>query len=275
VGEAIGGVRAAFMRMLDAHATLLRAELAISGKQLGIVVGLAAGALFVALLVAGLLYVGGFLFLGEWLFGSMGWGIIHGTLLGGVVIAFVGLNLAGGDVRGYGWGALVGLIVAVALMALLLSNAGNESGEWLERFLQERFVTEDLPFGEEWLVTLGGLIFGGVILAIVALVAGWRANQRGQRLTGLAIAGFIVGAFVGAIYASTRYDAADGVIGLAIMIGLITWIVVGVWLTARRGFDPEARYADLIPRESIESFKKTKIYLEAEYARLKKRALGR
>ena len=96
-------------------------------SELGIIVGLAVGALAVAVLVAVLLYVGSFLFFGEWLFGSMGWGIIHGTLLAGAVIAFVGLNLAGGDVRGYGWGALVGVIVAVVLVALLLSNVGNES----------------------------------------------------------------------------------------------------------------------------------------------------
>ncbi len=81
VGEAIGDTRAAFMRMLEAHIALLRAELAIAGQELGIIVGLAAGALALAILVVILLYVGTFLFIGDWLFGSMGWGIIHGTLL--------------------------------------------------------------------------------------------------------------------------------------------------------------------------------------------------
>ena len=76
--------------------------------------------LVILLLVLGLLYVGGFLFFGEWLFGSMGWGIIHGTLLGAAFIGFVGINLAGGDVRAYGAGAAVGLVVTVLLAAVLM-----------------------------------------------------------------------------------------------------------------------------------------------------------
>jgi hypothetical protein len=51
--------------------------------------------------------------------------------------------------------------------------------------------------------------------------------------------------------ASTRYDNPDGVAGLAVMVGLLTWIIVGLLLAYRRGFDPEARYAGLLPRESI------------------------
>ena len=40
-----------------------------------------------------LLWVGGFLFLGEWLFGSIGWGLAHGLLFGiGLIVA---LGLAG------------------------------------------------------------------------------------------------------------------------------------------------------------------------------------
>ena len=95
-GEAIGGVRAAFMRMVDAHLALLRAELAVVGREIAIIAGLGFAALTLALLTLVLVYVGTFLFLGEWLFGSMGWGILHGTLLAGALITAVVLNLAGG-----------------------------------------------------------------------------------------------------------------------------------------------------------------------------------
>ncbi len=84
-----------------------------------------------------------------------------------------------------------------------------------------------------------------------------------------------LGGFVGAIYASTRYDAADGVLGLAITVGLIAWIVAGVLLARRKGFDPKARYANLVPRESIASFTKTKDFLMEQFARQKGRILGR
>ncbi len=273
MGEAIGGVRAAFMRMLDAHLTLLRAELAITGKELGIIAGLALGALVVLLLVLGLVYIGGFLFFGEWLFGSMGWGIIHGTLLGFGFIGFVAINLAGGDVRAYGGGALVGLAVAVLLGAVLVSNVGNEGGEAVREWLVGEFQTDRLPFGDEWLVLLLGIVIAGLIGGIVALVASWR-TQAGHPFAML-MTGLVVGAIIGAIWFPTRYQAADGVMGLAIMVGLITWIAAGGLLASRRGFDPEARYADLIPRESMAAFERTKDFMTQQWERQKDRMLGR
>jgi len=275
VGEAIGGVRAAFMRMLDAHVALLRAELEITGRELGVIAGLAFGALFIAILALILLYVGSFLFFGELLFGSMGWGIIHGTLIAVAFIGFVGINLAGGDVTRYGWGALVGLVVAVVLAAIMLSNVSNEGGESLRSLIVEEFQTESLPFGDEWLVFLTGLLVGALVGLIVGLIVVWRTDLSGSARSQVIALITLVGAIALGILFPTRYDATDGVLGLVIMVGLITWIIAGIVLAARAGFDPEARYADLVPRESIESFKKTKIYLEAEYARLKKRALGR
>ncbi len=276
MSEAIGGLRAALMRMIDAHVALLRAELAIAGKELGIIIGLAAAALFLAILVAILLFVGSFLFLGEWLFGSMGWGIIHGTLLGVAIIGFVGINLGGGDVRAYSWGAIIGTVAVVIMAALFLSNIGNEAAGWGSRLFRESVLpTSDLPFGAEWVTTLVGLTVGAAILAIAAGIAAWRGQQRGRSLLGVIVAAGLVGGFVGAIYASTRYDAADGVLGLAITVGLITWIATGLLLARRKGFDTEARYANLVPRESISSFKSTKGFLMELWERQKGRILGR
>ncbi len=268
-------MRAAFRRMLEAHLGLLRAELELTGKELAIIVGLAVGALAIAILVGILLYVGGFLFFGELLFGSMGWGIIHGTLIGAAVIVYVGLNLAGGEVRGYGWGALIGVIVTVALAILLLSNVGNESGEWVRRFLVEEFQTDDLPFGDEWLVFLSGLVLGGLIGLAGGLIVAWRASLDGRARLWAVVGLILTFALVGAIYLPTRYDAPDGVLGLAIMIGLIVWIATGAWLTARNGFDPEARYANLLPRESIAAFSRTKEFVFEQWERQKSRMMGR
>ncbi len=227
MGQAIGGVRAAFMRMLDAHISLLRAELEIAGKELGIIVGLALGALFIAVLALILLYVGSFLFFGELLFGSMGWGIIHGTLLAVAFVGFVAVNLAGGSMERYGLGAAIGLGVGVVLAALLLGNLGNAGGSALQDWLARTFVTEDLPFGEPWLAILSGLVIGGLIGLVVALIVGWRSALRGLRLVGIGLAGFIVVGFIGAVWTSTRYEAPDGVLGLAITIGFLTWIIAG------------------------------------------------
>jgi hypothetical protein len=274
VGEAIGGVRAALMRMLAAHIELLKAELGLFGKEIGIIAGLAVGALVILVLVGILLYVGSFLFFGEWLFGSMGWGIIHGTLIGAAFIGFVAINLAGGDVRRYGWGALIGVLVGAAITVLLLSNIGNTSGEWMADIVGEG-IGGDLPFGEDWLVTLTGFVVGALIGGVVALIGAWRAQTRGRPLAVLIGVGILIGGFVAALYLSTRYDAAHGVLGLAIMIGLLTWIIAGVALAYRAGFDPEARYANLIPRESIAALGQTKDYLGEEFERQKNRMMGR
>ena len=275
MGEAVGGVRAAFMRMLDAHITLLKAELAITGKELGVIVGLALGAFVIAVLALILLYVGSFLFFGEVLFGSMGWGIIHGTLIAAAFIGFVVINLAGGQMERYGWGAAIGVAAAVILAAILLSNVGNTGGESLRDWLNDAFVTEDLPFGDAWLVTLGGLLVVGLVGLVVAAIGGWRADLRGRELIGLGVVGFVLGGFIGAIWFSTRYAAPDGVLGLAITVGLLTWIIAGVALAARAGFDPEARYANLIPRESIAAFERTKEFMTEQWERQKDRMLGR
>ena len=275
MGEAVGGVRAALRRMLDAHITLLRAELEITGKELGVILGLAFGAFVIAVLAGILLYVGSFLFLGELLFGSMGWGIIHGTLLAAAFIGFVVVNLAGGQVERYGWGAAIGVAVGIILAAVLLSNVGNTGGGALSDWLSDTFVTEDLPFGEAWLVTLSGLVLGGLIALVAAAIIGWRSGLRGRELVGVAVVGFVLGGFIGAIWFSTRYQAPDGVLGLAVTVGLLTWIIAGAILAARAGFDPEARYANLIPRESIAAFEKTKDFMSEQWEVQKNRMLGR
>jgi hypothetical protein len=261
--------------MLDAHAALLRAELELVGKEIGVIVGLALGALAVLILVAILLYVGSFLFLAEWLFGSMGWGIIHGTLLGAAIIGFAAINLAGGEVRAYGAGAIIGLVVTVAMALLLLSNLGNEGGEALREWLVEEFVTEQLPFGDEWLVLLGGLAIGAVVGLVAGLLVSWRAGLSGSGRVAVAIGLALAGALASGLWFPTRYAAPDGVLGLAITVGLLTWIIGGAALAAWRGFDTEARYANLVPRETMASFRKTKEFLVAQFDRQKDRMMGR
>src|SRR6266516_4642754 len=85
-----GETRAAVTRLLHAHLGLLRAEIGAILDQVKSMAAGAAIALSFALVVGNMLYIGGFLFTGEWLFGSMGWGVAHGTLFGiGVVVVAI------------------------------------------------------------------------------------------------------------------------------------------------------------------------------------------
>jgi hypothetical protein len=261
--------------MAGAHMALLRAELSITGQKLGIIIGLALGAIALVFLLVGLLYVGTFLFLGDWLFGSMGWGIIHCTLLTGAIVGGIAVNLAGGEVRLYGIGAVAGIVVTIVIAALLLSNLGNGSGEVARGWIEDATDIDSLPFGSEWLTTLSGLVIGAIVAAAAALIASWRMDWKIGSPLMMLVVGAIVGGFVGAIYTSTRYDAPDGVFGLAIMLGLVSWIGVGLGLAARQGFEPEARYAGLVPRESIASVEQTKEFLMEEWTKQKNRMMGR
>jgi hypothetical protein len=115
-------VRDEFRRLADAHIELAKAELADivdEVKRIAVLVGLAAGLL---VFVGFLLPIGLLLFLGEWLFGSLGWGLLHGTeafvaIAVSLILAALGvsgrrlaLDLAGA--------AALGVLVAAGLTAV-------------------------------------------------------------------------------------------------------------------------------------------------------------
>lgn len=77
----IGAVRDAIRRLLTAHIELGKAEIGEISAEIGRVAVLG-GIAFVSLLLLGLLLpIGGLLFLGEWLLGSIGWGVLLGSVL--------------------------------------------------------------------------------------------------------------------------------------------------------------------------------------------------
>jgi hypothetical protein len=236
---------------------------------LAIIIGLGVGALSLALLVLILLYVGGFLFLGEWLFGSMGWGIIHGSLLTTALIVLVGVNLAGGSARDYGTGFVVGLVIGLVAAVVLASNVLPQGATAVAGEAQR-----SVDLATNFLATMVGLLVGGAALALVGLIAGWRRGLRSRPLMGSGLAAFVVGAFVGSIVASSLWSYA-GAAAIGVTLGLVAWIVAGLWLANRRGFEPEARYATLVPSASIAAFEKTRAFVLEQWQRQKGRMMGR
>lgn len=265
LGAQFGRTRDAFMRLVSAHLDLLKAELAVTGREIGIIVGLAVGAIALALLIVALLYVGTCLFLGEWLFGSMGWGILHGTLFTVAIIVPIGLNLAGGWVGGWVRGAIVGVLVTVGLSLLfginLVRNAAVAAGEQLQ---------VSLALEPAVLPTLVGVITGALVVGLVLFVQGLRAGGAFKQL----LLGAVVGGILGAILGSVMFDW-QGAVAVALTFGLIAWIGVSIYLAWKRGFDPQARYDPLVPRESIAAMEHTKTFLEKLYERQRRKVMGR
>ena len=123
----IGATKEATTRLTKAHVELAKAEfgeIADEIKRIAILAAVAIG----AAIVAGLLVTVGLpLFLGEWIFGSIGWGLLHGVLLLAAVAVSAIVLALGVDqravARGLATGFLTGLVVGVVL-GLNLTNRG-------------------------------------------------------------------------------------------------------------------------------------------------------
>ena len=244
--------RAAFGRLLRAHVDLFKTELS---EILSLVASMAAKAALVlglAALMGIMLYVGGLLFLGEWLFGSIGWGLAHGTLLPLAVIVALGLGIAGGT-RGPALVSLaVATVVAVGLALLLGLNLQFETAEY---FATQLAAPLDSP------AAIGALV-GALVVGLLLAVVLWRVGGVGGALGGL-ILGTALGAILG--FATTVDRWAWGpAIGLAIMIGLVCWPILNVALSWPR-LDMEAHFARLRPRQTMAAVDETKSWLEEQW----------
>ena len=148
---------------MAAHVDLAKAEAGeIMGevKRVAVLAGVAFGALFV---VGFLVPIGLFLFVGDWLFGSIGWGVLHGLLFlvatavnavlvalgvsgGALGLAFLiavaaavgsalGLGAVGMDVRvAAALGLTLGLIVWPAAAGVAVARIGIDTDALKSRF---------------------------------------------------------------------------------------------------------------------------------------------
>lgn len=199
----------------------------------------------------------------------MGWGMLHGTLLAAALIGFVAVDLAGGSKRSYAWGFVWGVIVTVGLGLFFASNVLRQGA-----VVGAREVEAAIALHPHLLPTLVGLVVGGIVVDVILLLAGLRTQWRFGSPLVLAVAGFAIGGFFGSILGSAVFDN-PGAFAISLTLGLLTWVVVGLALAARAGFDPESRYANLVPRESIAAFEASREFMSRQWSRQKGRFLGR
>jgi hypothetical protein len=261
----VAQTRAAVQRLVGAHVGLLRAEFQVAAREVAIIAGLAALAFALAVLLLILVWVGTWLFVGEWLFGSIGWGILHGTLFTIALMAPIGLNLAGGPVRAWVQAFVISLVLAVVLSVLFASNVIRTGSVWLGQQLQA-----SLSIDPAALPTLAAAVVGAVVLAVLFLALGTRAGPLILRLVG----GLVLGLILGAIFGSVTFDT-KGAIAVAITVALLAWIALAALLALRGGIDPRARYEKLIPRASMAQLAATRAYLEQQWQRQRKKLSSR
>ena len=246
--EQIKATRDAAKQLVKSHVELAKAEFADitdAIKRAAILVGVAiAAGIFAGLLVA----VGMPLFLGEWLFGSIGWGILLGLLL------MLGIAVAAGvttlDTRkswGVGKPFLAGLVVGIAVGVLLgldLTNRGwTMAGDAVAPGVDAAY--------RPLLVAAGSL---AVIGAILGLIAGGFGGGVGSAVGGL-FGGAIAGALLGVLTAIATGPRVGAAIGVA--TGLILWIALMGADIARHGIDTEDLKHRFWPERTIEVTKET------------------
>ncbi|MCI0584737.1 MAG: hypothetical protein L0227_17915, partial [Chloroflexi bacterium] len=123
----LGTTIEAAKRLFRAHVELAKAEIAEIVDEVKRMVALISAAIGILVVAGLLLLIGGLLFLGEWLFGSIGWGALLGTLLLvdiALMAVLLALDVRGGRLSGaFLLAALTGVVVGV-LLALNLTHRG-------------------------------------------------------------------------------------------------------------------------------------------------------
>lgn len=217
--------------------------------------------LILALLLLNMLFVGGFLFLGEWLFGSMGWGLAHGVLLPLALIVVVAMLMLGASRGPVIASLVVAVLVAIVLAVVLALNVIHNTATYFGQQLAAPLNSPEAV----------GAIAGAVIVGLILLLALWRVGGAGAGGAGL-VGGAVVGALLGFMLASPW--TAPPAAGFAITVGLVTWPVV-LLLLAGPSLDPAERFGRLKPSTTIETANETKAWLENEWRSRQKKLVKR
>lgn len=244
----IGATFDAGKRLLRAHVDLAKTELGEIVDEVKRMVALGGAAIGLLLLAAVLLFIGGILFLGEWLFGSIGWGVLLGTLL--LVDVALVLFLAALDVSGrrigtaFAIAAVIGIAVGVVLGLDVLHQGWQALGDSIAST-----VIADQATRTPVTAVVGLAIIAGILGFLGGIRSGFRAALGGL------IAAAIIGAIIGWITA-TPVSAQVGA-ALGVLVALIAWPILAGLDVARAGIDGEALAKKFTPDETINLTKET------------------
>jgi hypothetical protein len=197
--------------------------------------------------------IGTALFTGEWLLGSMGWGVLHGVLFFVSIAMAAVLFAIGVSARRIGRALLVAIVVGIVIGLLLglsvLNRLYGAIGDG---------VAAGVEAGDRPLIV--GLVLGGLLGLIVGVLLAARATgSTGLRVVLLVIA-LVAGAAVGAFTAIT-FGAQVGA-GIGIAIGYITWMAMMGIDVARTGIDLDSLKKRFYPATTIETSKETLEWLQ-------------
>jgi hypothetical protein len=235
-----------------AHIDLAKAEASAIASEVGRVVALIGGAVALVLLAGLLAIIGTSLFVGEWLLGSLGWGVLHGVELFvaiaiALVLAAVGMSgrrLAGAFVVGLLVGVVVAVIFGLALPNQAYTAIGDAAAPAVEPGVRPLVV--------------GAVIWGvvGILLGIGLAIRASTAGARFWSIIGATALLTLFGAF------TAIHFAPQAGVGIGIATGYAMWIVLMLLDISRTGIDAEALQARFTPTQTIETSKETLEWLQ-------------
>jgi hypothetical protein len=246
IREQLGATFQAAKRLVRAHVDLAKAEAGEIVDEVKRMVGLAIVALGFVFFTGLLLTIGLVLFLGEWLFGSIGWGVLLGTFLF-LDLALMAVLLAVG-IRGARVGSTLGIAVVIGLVVGLVLGLDLTHRGWTA--LADSVAANMDPSNRTLLVAVIAVaILGGVL----GLIAGIR------RGAGASIGGFVGGAVLGALIGLVSSTTIPGTVGAALGVwtALIAWPILAGLAVRRTGIDTDAIKQRFTPDQTIELTKET------------------
>jgi hypothetical protein len=241
------------MALVLAHVELAKAEATAIAGEVGRVAALGALAIALVIFAVFLAVIGLSLGIGEWLLGSMGWGVVLGVLFFlsiamAAVLSAIGVS-PGRIGRTLLVAIVVGLIVGIGLGLDVPNRIYAAIGDAVA--LQVDPGIRPLVVG---MLLLG--LFGLLAGIVVALTMDGAGGGRFVALAGLTVLGVAVGAFT-AITFGPQIGA-----GIGITVGYITWIALMGADVARTGIDIEALRNRFYPIQTIDTSKETLEWLQ-------------
>ena len=237
LGEQVGRTKSAFLGLIAAHIKLAKAEFAEIGGQVKRAAALGGLALLLLFMATFMLVLGLLLFLGETIFGSIGWGVLDGTelLLGlAALVIFAIIDLS--------WGRAFSAFVVALGAGLVVTGLLAVDWSWVSHHYS----------GMPASIVLA-LVVGVVVIGVLGAVLG-SAFGRGQAMLGLC-AGVLCGLLLGLLASAGPGPRVAAAMGLAAL--LLFWPIVAGVLVFRHGIDTAKLRDRFVPVQTIETTKET------------------
>jgi uncharacterized membrane protein YqjE len=237
LGEQLGRTRAALLGLVRSHINLARAEFSEIADEVKRAAALGGIALMLFFMTGILIVVGMLLFLGEAIFGSIGWGLLDGAEL--LIAAIVLLLLAIVDLSP--GRAVTAFIVALGVGLVV---AGLLAADW------NGFAQRNPSLPAAVVLSVGA---GIVIVAALGVVLA-ASFGRGPTI-GALLAGAVVGALLGWLASFGPGLRVGSALGLAAL--LLFWPIVAAVIVFRHGIDTAKLKDRFVPDQTIATTKET------------------